>query len=126
MAIEDVDSNTTTLDWSSIINTVRHKNSLQIDRKICCADIMNCKINIYPLCTNKKCGRTVTQLPDETTVQCAYCQRVMLIEICIYGLNGEYTVEKNLKQTDLTVFSQQLVNSSTKMSFSNTITIQRS
>ena len=94
MAIEDVDSNTRTLDWLSILNTVRQENSLQIDRKICCADIMNCKINIHLLCTNKKCGRRVTQLLGETTVQCAYCQRTMLIERCIYGLNGEITVEE--------------------------------
>ena len=54
MGVEDVDSNTNknkrvvTLDWPSILNAVRQETSFQVDRKICCAGIINCKINIYP------------------------------------------------------------------------------
>ena len=51
----------------------------KLQTAISCPDILGVEVQMYPLCTNKSCGKKVLIVPAEKNVNCQNCNRNMLV-----------------------------------------------
>ena len=75
------DDNTITINW----DTVQAKQASSNTTTICCLEINNVDINIYPICTNEECKKKINPPPGKRVVTCNGrngCLKEMLLEKC--------------------------------------------
>ena len=74
----------------------------------CCPDIDNVRLNVWPICTKKRCGKKVTPTPGAKIVRCSSSSSIMLLSKCECGLSDELQLTKYSKNLTLTAFSNVL------------------
>ena len=74
----------------------------------CCPDIDIVTLNVWPICTKKRCGKKVTPTPGAKIVRCSSCSSTMLLSKRECGLSAELPLTKDSKNLTLTVFSNVL------------------
>ena len=74
----------------------------------CCPDIDNVTLNVWPICTKKRCGKNVTPTPGAQIVRCSSCSSTMLLSKCECGLSAELQLTKDSRNLTLTAFSNVL------------------
>ena len=75
---------------------------------ICCPDILNVIVNIYPICNNKDCRKKVAANPGSKTLRCHGCNRSMLLKNCYIEVNASFQLEKEDTQKIVTAFAKVL------------------
>ena len=97
------DDNTITINW----DTVQAKQASSNTTTICCPEINNVGINIYPICTNEECKKKIKPPPRERVVTCNGrngCLKEMLLKKCPCGMDVEVQLSKDANITNLTAF----------------------
>ena len=74
----------------------------------CCPDIDNVTLNVWPICTKKRCGKKVTPTPGAKIVRCSSCSSTMLLSKCECGPSAELQLTKDSKNLTFSVFSNVL------------------
>ena len=98
------------VDWDAVNLSEIASTPTASTTTLCCPDIVNVKVNIYPMCTNSNCKVKVAPEPGKQTVSCLKCNRSMLLKRFPSGFNCEIQVEKDSKDYDVTVFAKTLGN----------------
>ena len=75
---------------------------------ICCPDILNVAVNIYPVCNNKDCKKKVAVNPGSKILRCHGCNRSMLLKNCYVEVNASFQLEKDNAQKNVTAFAKVL------------------
>lgn len=75
---------------------------------ICCPDILNVIVNIYPICNNKDCRKKVAANPGSKILRCHGCNRSMLLKNCYIEVNASFQLEKENTQKNVTAFAKVL------------------
>lgn len=80
----------TTAEKQDIVNEAPEKPK----NIICCPDILNVIVNIYPICNNKDCRKNVAANPGSRILRCHGCNRSMLLKNCYIEVNASFQLEK--------------------------------
>ncbi|KAJ7373315.1 hypothetical protein OS493_012906 [Desmophyllum pertusum] len=75
---------------------------------ICCPDVLNVHVNIYPVCNNRECRKKVAANLGSEILQCHTCNRSMLLKNCYIEINASFQLEKENKETNATAFAKVL------------------
>ena len=75
---------------------------------LCCPDILNVCVNIYPVCNSKDCRKKVSANPGSKVIQCQACGRSMLIKNCYVEVNASFQLEKDNRHRNVTAFAKVL------------------
>ena len=54
-----------------------HSVSEKLRKTLCCPELLNVVVEIFPGCTNSQCGKSVTIIPGNKLVTCMHCNRTM-------------------------------------------------
>ena len=97
-------------EWKSISLekfTNKPQQSLEI---IPLQNILNMKLDIYPICTNVKCMKKLTPVPGELLIECpgVKSRRKMLLSKCLCGLTCQLEVAHTPRPLTLTIFPETL------------------
>ena len=50
--------------------------------KLCCPELLNNELDVFPGCTNKQCNKPINLLPGANIVTCHQCRRTMRADKC--------------------------------------------
>lgn len=96
----------TTAEKQNLTSAKHHRKTQNI---LCCPDILNVHVNIYPaVCNNKGCKKKVSPNPGSKTLQCHACNKSMLLKNCYIEVNASFQLQKDNKQTSVTAFAKTL------------------
>ena len=76
---------TTTAEKQDLTSAKDHHKTQNI---LCCPDILNVHVNIYPVCNNKDCKKKVSPNPGSKILQCHACNKSMLLKNCYIEVNA--------------------------------------
>lgn len=76
---------TTTAEKQELTSAKDHHKTQNI---LCCPDILNVHVNIYPVCNNKDCKKKVSPNPGSKILQCHACNKSMLLKNCYIEVNA--------------------------------------
>ncbi len=75
---------------------------------ICCPEILNVSVNIYPVCNNKECNKKISGNPGTQLVKCLSCNHYMQIKNCYLDMNVKFQLQKEEKTVSATAFGRVL------------------
>ena len=75
---------------------------------VCCPEIMNVSINMYPVCNNRECKKKINGNPGTQLVKCLSCNRSMLVKNCYLDMNVNFQLQKEEKTMSVTAFGRVL------------------
>lgn len=75
---------------------------------LCCPEILNTSVNVYPVCNNKDCKKKINGNPGSRLVKCLSCNRSMLVQNCYLDTNVSLQLEKGDKTISVTAFPKVL------------------
>lgn len=81
----------TTDEKEEIVNQTPEKQ-----KNICCPDILNLIVNIYPISNNKECRKKTAANPGSKILWCHGCKRSMLLKNCSVVANASFQREKEI------------------------------
>ena len=86
------------LDWESIDITFYEQHKIHTQAKLCCLEILNANVDIFPACSSASCKQKVTIVPGERIVRCTSCNRQMKPTscLCTFECNLEFDDDVSL------------------------------
>lgn len=81
------------------------KKKMEHPQTICCPDILNGNINIYPICNNPSCHKKITAVPGAKLATCASCNKKLLMKNACIDINVMLQLQsKDATVTNVTIF----------------------
>ena len=53
-----------------------------VNPKLCCPELLNIELDVFPGCTNKQCNKPRNLLPEAKIVTCYHCSRTIRADKC--------------------------------------------
>ena len=85
------------IDWIKLEKDEKEKSFPSIINAV----LINCEVEIYPSCTNKKCLKKINP-PEEPTFSCPHCGRRLVKEFLSIGVSGLIEIENGEDDIELT------------------------
>ena len=82
---------------------------------VCCLKILHTDINIFHICNNTSCNKTLSVPSRAVIVECGPCKRKMFLRLVAMDINLSLQLKsKNGSIFNVTMFQQQLIELSGK------------
>ena len=67
-----------------------------VNPKLCCPELLNMELDVFPGCTNKQCNKPLNLLPVAKFVTCHHCSRTMRAYKCSWVIHCVMSFEDKM------------------------------